>query len=115
MLGGYSSIQLNDNSFNVSFYGNQHTDQEKVRTYLLYYCAELTLKNGFEYFYVASDLSRYIDRKIREDIDVSSKGKTTKSMSGGLNTRSVPSFNYASKTTLYVGEFIIHMFKENVP
>ena len=115
MLGGYSSIQLNDNSFNVSFYGNQHTTQEKVRTYLLYYCAELTLQNGFEYFYVTSDLSRYSDRIIREDIDVSSKGKTTQSMSGGINTRTVPSFNYASKTTVYVGEFLIQMFKQSVP
>jgi len=113
LFGGYSSLQLADNIFNVTFYGNQHTSPEKVRMYLYYYSAELTLQNGFEYYYVASDFSHFDERTIKKEYDA--PGKTTGTMSGGVNTKVVPSFSDPSIIKTYMGNFVIHMFKDEVP
>jgi len=40
--GGYNDIQLDENTFRVSFRGNGFTSQDTVITYLLYRCAEIT-------------------------------------------------------------------------
>ena len=60
ILGGYSSEKILKNSYRVSFTGNQHTKVKMVNDNLFKRCAELTLENGFSYFYIYED-SSYID------------------------------------------------------
>ena len=50
MRGGYSDQRLGEDVIRVHFKGNGYTTHEKVTTYLFYRCAEVTLKNGYDYF-----------------------------------------------------------------
>jgi hypothetical protein len=49
---GYSDQKLEDNHYRVTFAGNSLTSRETVENYLLYRCAEITLKTGNDYFVV---------------------------------------------------------------
>ena len=50
--GGYTDIQYDKNTFLVTFKGNGYISSEKVSTYALYRCAEITILNGFDYFII---------------------------------------------------------------
>ena len=50
LTGGYSEVRIDDQTWTVSFNGNGYTPEEKVFNYWVYRCAELTVKNGFEFF-----------------------------------------------------------------
>lgn len=65
-LGGYSSNQLKENNFKVSFKGNQHTTAQTVFDYLLRRCAEITIEEGYKYFIIYED-SSYVDRTVFTD------------------------------------------------
>lgn len=65
-LGGYSSNQLKENNFKVSFKGNQHTTAETVFDYLLRRCAEITIEENGKYFIVYED-SSYLNKIVFED------------------------------------------------
>lgn len=51
--GGYSSQQIEDNRYRVSFAGNQLTSRQRVENYLLYRAAELTVQRGYDGFTIA--------------------------------------------------------------
>jgi len=55
ILGGYSEKQLDNNCYEVSFWGNQHTNPDDVDKYLLYRCAELSQDKGYEYFAIIGE------------------------------------------------------------
>ena len=65
-LGGYTSNQLGDNTYKVLFKGNQHTKAETVFDNLLLRCAELTIKEGHNYFIIYED-SSYINKTVIRD------------------------------------------------
>jgi hypothetical protein len=48
--GGYSGLQLVDNTFRVHFRGNAYTAPERVEAFALFRYAELTIRNGYDYF-----------------------------------------------------------------
>ena len=50
--GGYSDYPLQDDMFTVTFQANGYTSRERVRMFLLYRCAELTLERGYLFFAV---------------------------------------------------------------
>ena len=50
--GGYSESQLGTNMFNVTFQGNSNTNYELAADFCLLRSAEITLENGFRYFFV---------------------------------------------------------------
>jgi hypothetical protein len=52
LTGGYSNIQIDANTYRVSFRGNGMTSRERVETYMLYRCAELTAEAGYDYFMI---------------------------------------------------------------
>ena len=52
--GGYSQVQLDNNSARVEFKGNGYTSRERVEVFLLYRCAELTAEKGYDYFVIAT-------------------------------------------------------------
>jgi hypothetical protein len=59
--GGYSHVQIDANTYRVSFRGNGYTPRDRVETYLMYRCAELTAEAGYDYFVIVgggTDVSR---------------------------------------------------------
>jgi hypothetical protein len=50
--GGYSHVQLDANTYKVSFRGNAYTSRDRVETYLMYRLAELTAETGHDYFVI---------------------------------------------------------------
>ncbi len=52
---GFSEQRIESNRYRVTFRGNSLTSRETVEDYLLYRAAELTLKNGYDYFTVVED------------------------------------------------------------
>ena len=53
LLGGFSSSQLDENVFQVSFKGNAFVSPEKASDYSLLRAAEIALEKGYKYFVIA--------------------------------------------------------------
>ena len=51
---GFTTQQIESNRFRISFKGNAATSRQRVDTYMLYRCAEVTLQNGYDYFVVVN-------------------------------------------------------------
>lgn len=57
---GYSSQQIEEDRYRVSFAGNSATPRETVENYLLFRAAEITLDSGNDYFTVVNkDIEAY--------------------------------------------------------
>ena len=93
LAGGYSETQLDENVFKISFRGNAYTARERVADFTLLRSAELTLKNGFEYFVI-----------IDADSYVSHSSSTTP-------TRYYTNFSNGSATTYKIGGQTTHITK----
>jgi hypothetical protein len=52
---GYTEMPIDDNTYRISFHGNQLTDPETVERYALFRSAELTASKGYDYFVVAEN------------------------------------------------------------
>ena len=52
---GYSSTQVTETVFTVSFKGNQNTSRKTVTDYALLHSAEISLKQGYDYFEIVTD------------------------------------------------------------
>ncbi len=50
VTGGYKDVKIDDNTYEVSFYGNASTGSEQVWNLWMHRCAELTLEKGYAYF-----------------------------------------------------------------
>ncbi len=59
---GYTTQKIEANRFRVSFKGNSATSRQAVDSYVLYRCAEVTLKNGDDYFVV---VNKDVDKNTR--------------------------------------------------
>ena len=106
--GGYSENQLNENTFEVTFEGNQYNSLDEVRTYLTYRCAELTLEKRLSHFLIIEDASfENIPEKEFSEGDLTIETRT--SMSGGVNTTVRSTFGAQEMTSNPVGKFIIMM------
>lgn len=106
--GGYSEKQINENTFEVSFEGNQYNTLDEVRTYLTYRCAELTLEQGLTHFLIVEDAS-FEDTHEKEFMDSDMTIETRTSMSGGVRTNVRSNFGAEAMTSNPVGKFIIMM------
>ena len=58
--GGYSDQQIEANRWDVSFAGNTLTSRQTVEKYLLFRSAQLTLDQGFDWFY---SIDRHTDKQ----------------------------------------------------
>jgi hypothetical protein len=50
MTGGWGEEKLDEDTYRVSFTGNQNTPRVAVQKFFLHRCAELTLQKGYAYF-----------------------------------------------------------------
>lgn len=55
ITGGYTDFPLADNTYHVRFKGNNYTSRDKVESFLLYRCAELTTQLGYDHFVLLSE------------------------------------------------------------
>lgn len=51
-MGGYRDLELSQENYNVSFYGNGYTSSDTAYLFFLTRAAEIALERGFEYFYL---------------------------------------------------------------
>jgi hypothetical protein len=58
LAGGYSEIITSQDSFIVTFKGNEYTSTERVMQYALTRASELTIQNGYKYFYIVSSMDQ---------------------------------------------------------
>jgi hypothetical protein len=113
LLGGYSDKQVADNIYEIRFEGNQHTPTKKVKTYLLYRCAEVAREKGYPYFMILSDESyRQIYSEIPKPVV---PFRTVATMSGGVLTIANPDFGLMTQSTDTKGVYIIRLLKEKTP
>ena len=54
LLGGFTDARIDDNTFSISVDTNGFTSQQTTSMQALYRAAELTVENGFDYFFIAS-------------------------------------------------------------
>ena len=64
--GGYADAKVNDDLWRVSFSGNSLTSRETVERYLLYRAAELTVNQGYDWFF---DNHRNTDKNTTVEVD----------------------------------------------
>ena len=60
--GGYAERRIGDDRYEVSFSGNSLTARDRVEGYLLYRAAEITLRDGFDWFII---IDRLTERDVR--------------------------------------------------
>jgi len=107
-LGGYSEVQLDGTTYEVTFEGNQYNTKDEIRTCLTYRCAELTLEKGFTHFLIMEDQS-YRDTGKMEFIESDMLFETHTSMSGGTNSSVRSNFGAQESTLCIVGKFVIRL------
>jgi hypothetical protein len=62
VTGGYSEEATGEGRYNVTFSGNNLTSRDRVEGYLLYRAAELTLRDGYDWFVI---VDRLTERDVR--------------------------------------------------
>lgn len=48
--GGYSDMQIDENTYRVSYSGNKFTEPSKLDSLLIYRAADLTVQKGYDWF-----------------------------------------------------------------
>ena len=79
--GGFSEVQWDDHTFQVSFHGNRSTTIERAQELTLLRSADLTLQNGFSYFVISDSKLR----KESETTPMAQQAGRTESPSQPLN------------------------------
>lgn len=57
--GGYSEAKLAEDRYRVNFEGNTLTSRDRVEGYLLYRAAELTVRDGYDWFLILDRLTEH--------------------------------------------------------
>lgn len=57
--GGYDETQLQEDIFKVTFRGNKYTSNQRIENFGLLRCAEVTLENGYNYFIIIKEETKY--------------------------------------------------------
>ena len=107
---GYSEVEIDKNTIQVKYRGNQHQNKDAVRMRLIYRCSEITLESGFEHFILIKDDSyKHVEKREFGNADLSFE--TTTSMSGGVNNRVKSDFGAQDADAYFMGIFTIRMLK----
>ena len=109
-MGGYQEKQIGKDMMEVKFHGNQHTSKEKVSQLLLYRCAEVTDKAGFDFFVVLKDQS--YEKELTNSPTIDQPFKTVESKSVGVRTVVSPDLTMDTTSKNSIGVYVIRMFKE---
>jgi len=114
MKGGYCEQQIDDQTVQVIFVGNQQSTVDEVRTLLTFRCSEVTVNQGYNYFMIIKDNS--FDQNARKDYAESHiKVQSRTSMSGGTHTNVTNSFTTEATNSNLVGIYTIRMLEDPDP
>ncbi|MRR07482.1 MAG: hypothetical protein EG828_11185 [Deltaproteobacteria bacterium] len=107
--GGFSSVQLDENVFQVTFNGNGYTSRERANDFALLRSAELTLEYGYKYFVIVDA------RQHSENSSYTTPATATTNLSGqtygstsvyGNNANFYSNTNGTATTTISGGETV---------
>jgi hypothetical protein len=101
--GGYSEIARAKDSFIVNFYGNQFTSSNNVMKFALKRASELTLQNGYKYFYVDSTQDK---TSVKKSVHTYNEGATKKNPTIVDYLRYPEITQYSEKTSTYVDKTV---------
>jgi hypothetical protein len=59
VAGGYSETKIGEDRYRVNFEGNSLTSRDRVEGYLLYRAAELTIRDGYDWFLIVDRLTEH--------------------------------------------------------
>jgi hypothetical protein len=113
-MGGYSDMQFDKNTIEVSFRGNGYTSQETVEHYLLYRCAEVTIEHGYDYFVMADN---HTDANLSFITTPSTYTATSNGYTSGFGNSNSTFItgNTTTTGTYYPGQIIpMHKYKSTV-
>jgi hypothetical protein len=118
--GGYSDTRIASNTALISFKGNGYTGHEKVETYLLRRCAEVTLSDGYDYFVIVDKNEDTIHGLIDTPGSYSSNTSATAIGSGNMafgqaHTSGTFSPGQSIPYAKHRSEVMIKMFKGQKP
>jgi len=108
LAGGYTEEMLTENTYQVSFEGNQYNDMDQVQRYLMFRCAELTLEKNYTHFLILEDAS-FKEEGEKEFTESDLKIETRTSMSGGVNTTVSSNFGAESTSSNMMGVYVIFL------
>ena len=109
-MGGYQEKQIGKDMMEVRFHGNQHTSKKKKSQLILYRCAEVTDKAGFDFFVVLKDQS--YEKELTNSPTIDQPFKTVESKSVGVRTVVSPDLTMDTTSKNSIGVYVIGMFKE---
>ena len=58
LTGGYSQIQINEKTWQVSFRGNGYTSKNRAQKFAMRRAAEITIEQGFTHFIITQSSSQ---------------------------------------------------------
>ncbi len=124
-VNGYSDARTNANTAIVRYDGNRFMDPEKMRGYLLYRCAEVTIQNGYDYFIITSTNGSAVNvHPISRDkvyqTTIHPKGssvgyRSTQYRGYQYTSSSVPDNDPTNQTPNYAEVAVIKMFQGKKP
>ncbi|HVW98904.1 MAG TPA: hypothetical protein VHA52_00455, partial [Candidatus Babeliaceae bacterium] len=68
-LGGYADAQVNQNTAIVTFRANIFSPFNRIRSFLIYRSAQVTLENGYDYFIVVSMTTSPVNVNLQTQYD----------------------------------------------
>jgi hypothetical protein len=90
MTGGFTSTQLEKNSFVVTFKGNAYTERYKADDYVLLRSAEIALEHGYKYFRVVDS------QKYSKDSSYTTPARTTTNINANTVATTIGHRNMAT-------------------
>lgn len=90
--GGWSELQLSEDTYQVAYSGNAYTSQERVSDFALLRSASLTLENGYKFFALMSE-KEYSQTSVTS----TEKGEYSASYTGTLKYDAKTSYNTISR------------------
>ena len=112
-MGGYQEKQIGKDMMEVKFHGNQHTSKEKVSQLLLYRCAEVTDKAGFDFFVVLKDQS--YEKELTNSPTIDQPFKTVESKSVGVRTVVSPDLTMDTTSKNNIGVYVCLLYTSPSP
>lgn len=124
LTGGYADEKVDDNHYRVKFDGNGFASSDRVWTFWMYRCAELTKEKGYTHFTLLrpgqslSELREPVPRMITAAFPAQAPGAPGRFVNtkGGGGYVYVPSYGYGStRITTWHTDAVVSMHREPLP
>lgn len=126
LMGGYTDMALNEDTYHVTFNGNAFTSSDTVQGYALRHSAELTLEKGYKYFLIATGGTSVSKETMKTPTRIETTGSSSYMGGGSIQASSYGNStfgsysssgfgNSSSSTTIYPGmEYSAFKYKTGI-